>query len=111
MALVIEKPIAAYDLTQIKPGYLFYGKHRSWNEGKSGIVTSVTEKQLTVQYYPGIANVTNHFFIPAEEIVADEWEVRWSVDMSDVFEWKANAEEDTEQDETEGIDESSRADL
>ncbi len=96
MALVIEKPVAAYDLTQIKAGYLFYGKHRTWNEGKSGIVTSVTEKQMTVQYYPGIANVTNHFVIPAEEIIAGEWEVRWSADMSEISELKSDSQEEKE---------------
>jgi len=106
MALVIEKPAAAYDLTQIKPGYLFYGRHRTWDEGKSGIVTSVTEKQLTVQYYPGIANVTNHFVIPAEEIIADEWEVRWSADMSEISGLRADAG----QEGAEVKDESGRAD-
>lgn len=106
MALVIEKPVAAYDLTQIKAGYLFYGRHRTWDEGKSGIVTSVTEKQLTVQYYPGIANVTNHFVIPAEEIIAGEWEVRWSADMSGISEIKADSQEDAGQEETEVRDES-----
>lgn len=85
MQLVIEKPTAVFDLAQIKPGYLFYGKHRTWSEGKSGIVTSATEKQLTVQYFPGLANITNHFFIPAEEVTAGEWDVRYSADMSEVY--------------------------
>lgn len=84
MQLVIEKPVIAFDPAHIKPGYLFYGKHRSWEEGKAGIVTSVTDKQMIVQYYPGLANITNHFIIPAEEIAAGEWDVRWSADMSDV---------------------------
>lgn len=93
MQLVIEKPTAVFDLSRIQPGYLFYGKHKTWHEGKAGIVTSVTEKQLTVQYFPGLANITNHFFIPAEEIVAGEWDVRWSLDMSEVYCLPKDAEE------------------
>lgn len=85
MPLVVERPRKVYDLSQIKAGWLFYGKHNTWKEGKAGIVTSATEKELVVQYYPGIANVTNHFFIPAAEVYAGEWEIRWSADMSEVY--------------------------
>ena len=37
MALVTERPRAAYDLTQIRRGYLLWGRHRTWNEGKAGL--------------------------------------------------------------------------
>ena len=65
-----------------------YAKHRTWPEGKSGFVTAVTDKQITVQYHPGIGNVTNHFFLPADEVAAGEWEVRWSADLKEVNEYK-----------------------
>ena len=78
MALVSEKPKQVYDLSKIKAGWLFYGRHKTWEEGKAGIVTSARENELVVQYYPGIANVTNHFIIPAAEVYAGEWEIRWS---------------------------------
>lgn len=100
MALVTEKPTAAFDLTQIRRGYLLWGKHRTWNEGKAGFVTSATEKQLIVQYYPGIGNVTNHFIIPVSEVTDGQWEIRWSVDMTEVQEYGVKA--DGEQTETEG---------
>ena len=60
MALVTERPRAAYDLTQIRRGYLLWGRHRTWNEGKAGFVTTATEDQLIIQYYPGVGNVTHH---------------------------------------------------
>lgn len=104
MGLLTEKPSAVYDLSQIRPGYACYGKHRTWDEGKTGIVTSVTESQLTVQYHPGIGNVTNHFIIPISEVVSQEWEIRWSADLSEVSEYPAAQEQ-------EGIDESGTADL
>lgn len=107
MALVIEKPIASFDLTQIERGYLLWGKHYTWNEGKAGFITSATEEQLIVQYHPGIGNVTNHFIIPVSEAVDGQWEIRWSSDMSEVQEYNA----DNEQQETEVEDESGRADL
>lgn len=44
--------------------------------------------RITVQYHPGIANVTNHFFLPAEEVAAGEWEVRWTKDMKTVYEYE-----------------------
>lgn len=84
MALVTEKPTATFDLTQIKCGYLLWGKHRTWNEGKAGFVTSATEEKLIVQYYPGIGNVTNHFIIPVSEVKGGQWEIRWSADMVEV---------------------------
>lgn len=87
MELVITQPVPKFDLSKIKRGDLLYGKHFSWNEGKSGFVTAATENELTVQYHPGIGNVTNHFFIPVSEVIAGDWEIRWSADMSQVFQY------------------------
>lgn len=86
MALVIEKPVAAFDMSKISRGYLLWARHSTWDVGKAGFVTSATESQLTVQYYPGIGNVTNHFHIPVLEAAAGEWEIRWSSDLSEVWE-------------------------
>lgn len=88
MALVIEKPAAAFDLTQISRGTLLWGKHRSWNEGKAGFITVATQERLTIQYYPGIGNVTNHFIISVAEVAAGQWEIRWSSDLVQVQEYK-----------------------
>lgn len=98
MGLITEKPVAVYDLSQIHPGCVCFGKHQTWDEGKTGIVTSVTERQMTVQYHPGIGNVTNHFVVPISEVVAGEWEIRWSVDLSEVSEYTV-AQEQEETDE------------
>ena len=102
MALVTEKPAVAFDMTQIERGYLLWGRHSTWNEGKAGFVTAATEDQLIVQYYPGIGNVTNHFIIPVSEAVEGQWEIRWSADMAEVQEY--NIKEDGEQQEEEGVD-------
>lgn len=102
MALVVEKPVASFDLSQIQRGYLLWGRHYTWNEGKAGFVTSATENQLIVQYHPGIGNVTNHFIIPVSEAVDGQWEVRWSADMSEIQEYGIKA--DDSQQETEGVE-------
>ncbi len=94
MALLEEKAVKCYDLSQIQAGDLFYGRHETWDEGKSGIVTVANERELIVQYHPGIANVTNHFIIPAAEVYAGEWEARWSHDLSEVYEYAQEHEED-----------------
>lgn len=111
MALVTENPRSAFDLAEIERGYLLWGRHSTWNEGKAGFVTSATEDQLIVQYHPGIGNVTNHFMIPVSEAVSGQWEIRWSADMSEVSEYGMKADggqQETEgaerEDETGGID-------
>ena len=102
MALVTENARATFDLVEIKRGYLLWGRHITWNEGKAGFVASATEDQLIVQYHPSIGNVTNHFMIPVSEVVSGQWEIRWSADLSEVQ--KYNIEADEEQQETEGAE-------
>ncbi len=97
MALVIEKPIVAFDMSQIERGYLLWGRHSTWSEGKAGFVTAATEEQLIVQYYPGIGNVTNHFIIPVSEAAKGQWEIRWSADLSEIKELTVNNEHQEEE--------------
>ncbi len=101
MSLVIEKQRAVFDMSQIKRGYLLWGRHSTWNEGKAGFVTAATENQLIIQYYPGIGNVTNHFIIPVSEVADGQWEIRWSADMTDI--WECNIKADGECQEEEGV--------
>ena len=91
MALVRKQPVAAFDLGEVKRGDLLWARHSTWEEGKAGFVTAAEESRLTVQYFPGIGNVTNHFHIQASEAAAGEWEVRWSEDLSKVREHGAIA--------------------
>lgn len=93
MALVREEACAVFDLTQIRCGYLVWGRHVTWKEGKAGFITSATERELIVQYYPGIGNVTNHFRVPVSEVTEGQWELRCSVDLSVIEEYPAKSEE------------------
>lgn len=102
MALIIERPSVVFDLSLIGRGYLLWGRHSTWKEGKAGFVTSATEEQLTVQYYPGIGNVTNHFVVPVDEVSEGQWEIRWSTDMSEIQMYNLKA--DKEQQEVEGAE-------
>ncbi len=92
MGLIQEKPTASFDLNKIRRGCLLWGKHSSWTEGKAGFVTAAMENQLIVQYAPRIGNVTNHFHIPVSEAAAGQWEIRWSMDLSEVHEYGINSE-------------------
>jgi len=96
MELIKEQPKFIFDTSVIKAGYVLYAKHNSWKEGKAGFVTLATEKELVVQYHPGIGNVTNHFFIPIKEVAVGDWEIRWSSNLSEVFQYPTS--EDVEQD-------------
>lgn len=94
MALVTEKPVKSFDLTQIECGYLLWAKHSTWSEGKAGFVTTATENQLIVQYHPHIGNVTNHFIVPINEVVEGQWEIRWSADMAHIQEYVVKEDND-----------------
>ena len=84
MALIIQTSRPVFDASQVEKGCLLYAKHRSWDAGLGGFVTSVSEDRLVVQYHPGIGNVTNHFFIPAKEVADGQWEIRWSKDLTEI---------------------------
>lgn len=87
MALIKDTTGNEFDLTAIGKGWLAWCKHTSWNFDRAGIVTSAKKDVLVVQFYPQIANVTNHTIIPVKEVVNGEWEIRWSKDLSEVFEF------------------------
>ena len=87
MTLIIDGVSKIFDTSQINKGALLYAKHKTWPEGCRGFVTSVGENELVVQYHPGIGNITNHFFLPAKEVAAGEWEVRWSDDLKTINEY------------------------
>lgn len=61
MELIIKENRARFDANVIKAGYAIYGKHASWDEGKTGIVTAVTDTTLVALFHPGIGNVINHW--------------------------------------------------
>lgn len=82
MSFIIESSQGKFDLSRLKKGLLVYAKHRSWKRGRGGFLTAVSEQELIVQYYPGMAGITNHFYLPIEEVTAGEWEIRWSEDLT-----------------------------
>ena len=84
--LIVFENRPIFDVTQIAQGDLLYARHRSEEKGRGGIVTRVTAEKLTVQYHPGIGNVTNHFHIPVSEAAEGQWEIRWSKDMVEIGE-------------------------
>lgn len=96
MSLITKRQADVFDLSQIARGYLLWGKHNTWPEGRAGFVTAATEDQLIVQYFPGIGNVTNHFVIPVSEAASGQWEIRWSADMSEIQEYGIGEETEEE---------------
>ena len=95
MALISENVQPTFNLEEIGKGWLIHGKHSTWDEGKAGIVTSAKAMELVVQFYPNIENVTNHYFIRVDEVVDGQWEIRWSKDLSEVFEYDNSETDDT----------------
>lgn len=86
--LVKDKTIKVFDLEHIKRGTLVYAKHETWPKGKTGLLTDISDTELTVQYHPDISNVMNHFFLPVKEVIKGEWEVKWSNDLKEIYEYQ-----------------------
>lgn len=81
-----------FNLDEIRRGTLIYAKHRSWKEGKSGIVYHASAERITVLYPNEKTNTQNHFFIPVSE--DGEWEIRYSNDgLRTVQEYREAANE------------------
>ncbi len=110
MPLIIEQPVPVFDLEQVSRGDLCWAKHCTWNKGEAGFITSATEKQLIIQYHPRIGNVTNHFRVPISEVADGQWEIRWSADMSEVFEYGIKKEDEPETGGGDRTDETGRVD-
>lgn len=98
--LFVKEQTEKFNLEEIKRGTLIYAKHRTWKEPEKGFVVCVNEKEVIVQYLPAIGNVTNHFFLPIEEVVRGEWELRYTNDMQTIMVYP----EEGEDDETETVD-------
>lgn len=93
MGLIVEAVTRVFDTEQLKKGSVVYARHRTWADGRLGLVTAVTGQEIKVQYLPGIADVTNHFYLPAGEVANGEWELRWSEDLTSTQEYKAEGGE------------------
>ena len=85
--LIIRNPTNVFDTEEIQRGTLIYAKHKSWSKGEQGFAVSVTGNKVTVQYPPQIGNVTNHFFIYADEVANGDWEIRYSKDMQTIVKY------------------------
>lgn len=70
----------AFDSTSLPRGTPIYAKHSSWKKGTIGMVSRVTDKNITVIFLPEITNTQNHFFIPLEEVLDGQWDIRYSTD-------------------------------
>lgn len=82
MPIIKDSTEKIFDSTTVQKGNLINAKRDGWTEQKNGIITAMTEDQLTVLMLPGIGNVTNYFIIPASEVVGGAtWELRWTKDM------------------------------
>lgn len=91
--LITEKVQPVFNKEEIRAGMLLYAKHSTWQKGIGGFVTAVTDKEIIVQYHPGIGNVTNHFIINAKDVSVGHWQqIRYSNDLLGIEEY--NKEDD-----------------
>lgn len=69
-----------FDTGQIQKGTIIWAKHISWNEGITGIVSNITKNKITVIFLRTITNTQNHFFVNVDEVLNNEWQIRYSAD-------------------------------
>lgn len=81
-----ELQIKVFDVSVISQGSFLYARHRTWSRGKGGIVSSVSEGELVIRYYPEIRTITNHYRIPVKEAADGEWEIRYTSDLKEIYE-------------------------
>lgn len=86
--LITKKVQPVFNKEEIRVGMLLYAKHSTWQKGIGGFVTAVTDKEIIVQYHPGIGNVTNHFIINAKDVSVGHWQIRYSDDLLEIGEYK-----------------------
>lgn len=81
MGLIKDREAPVFDREHVRKGDLMRAKHRTWDEPRNGVVVSVADNRLVVQYYTGYGNVTNHFAMLAGEVNRGEWQAAWTSDL------------------------------
>lgn len=84
MPLIIDGAGKVFDTTKIHKGDLIRAKYAGWEGPRNGIITTVSEKTLTVLFLPGIGNVTSYYKIVASEVQAGKWIIRWTTDLKTI---------------------------
>lgn len=90
--LIVNEQTEKFNQEEIKRGTLICAKHRTWIGSEKGFVICVNEKEVIVQYLPAVGNVTNHFFIPVEEVAKGDWELRYTNDMQTIISYPEEGE-------------------
>ena len=83
MALIKNNQNAVFDTGQIDVGDLIYVSRTVWPEPRKGIVTKVSETELTVLFLPYPA-IQNRFVIMSEMLSDGTWTIRWTHDMKTI---------------------------
>ena len=84
MSLIDAGEVPVFNREEIRRGYAIWAKHATWDEGRTGYVSAVSNTALVVVFPPGINRVVNHFLVGADEVDAGEWQIRYSADLRDV---------------------------
>lgn len=94
MTLIKTNIAPFFDLDKVHKGDLIRAKHATWKESKNGVITGATRDALTVLYYAGIGNVSNHFVITANEVDCGEWSGKCTADMEIFLDVRSGKEEE-----------------
>ena len=50
--LIVKEPTEKFNTEEIRRGTLVYAKHKTWENGEKGFVTTASEDEVIVQYPP-----------------------------------------------------------
>ena len=97
MPIIKNNTRTEIDLDEIKRGTLIWAKHRTWECGIGGVVSTVNADMIFVRFLPKIQNVRNHYVITAKELEKCEWQVRYSSDdLMSINTFGSEEEEETD---------------
>ena len=82
--LIIESGAKVFNTEEIHRGTLVCARHSTWDEEITGMVTSVTQDCVRVQFPPSVQNTLNHYFIYATEVANGEWDIKYSDDLETI---------------------------
>lgn len=83
MSLIKSTTETIFDQQYVHKGDLIRAKRKGWVSAMNGIITAVTNDELTILTLSNIGDVKNYVVINAND--AEEWYMRWSTDIKTIY--------------------------
>lgn len=86
MSIIKQSDAQVFELELIGRGDFIHARQKKTGEERNGLVFKAEPEKLTVLHTPAISNVSAFFYITPAEVANGEWALRWSHDLTTVWE-------------------------